>query len=50
MPSIQYLLTSLVVVLISGTGVFFSVSTDLFRGPRASLFAALGTRLAFSER
>jgi threonine/homoserine/homoserine lactone efflux protein len=39
---IEYLLTSLVVVLIPGTGVLYTVATGLFVGKRASLFAAIG--------
>lgn len=42
MMSVDFLLTSLVVVLIPGTGVLFTVSTGLVRGRRASVFAALG--------
>jgi threonine/homoserine/homoserine lactone efflux protein len=38
----QFLITSLVVVLIPGTGVLFTVSTGLMAGRRASVFAALG--------
>ena len=38
----EFLLTSLVIVLIPGTGVIYTVSTGLFQGARASLFAALG--------
>ena len=38
----EFLLTSLVVVLIPGTGVLFSVSTGLLLGRRASVYAALG--------
>lgn len=41
----EFLLTSLVVVLIPGTGVVFTVSTGLARGRRASLYAALGCTL-----
>ena len=41
----EFLLTSLVVVLIPGTGVVFTVSTGLAIGRRASLFAALGCTL-----
>jgi threonine/homoserine/homoserine lactone efflux protein len=37
-----YLLTSLIVVLIPGTGVLFTVATGLTQGRRASVFAALG--------
>lgn len=42
MISIEFLLTSLVVVLIPGTGVLYTVATGLFVGKRASFFAALG--------
>ena len=40
--SIDFLLTSLVVVLIPGTGVIYTVSNGLFFGWRASIAAALG--------
>lgn len=42
MMSTEFLLTSLVVVLIPGTGVIYTVSTGLFLGRRASIAAALG--------
>ena len=42
MFSSEFLLTSLVVVLIPGTGVIYTVSTGLFLGWRASIAAALG--------
>lgn len=42
MISTEFLLTSLVVVLIPGTGVIYTVSTGLFLGWRAALIAALG--------
>jgi threonine/homoserine/homoserine lactone efflux protein len=42
MVTIEFLITSLVVVLIPGTGVVFTVSTGLLRGRKASVFAALG--------
>ena len=42
MISIEFLITSLVVVLIPGTGVLYTVATGLFVSKRASLFAALG--------
>ena len=42
MPSTEFLLTSLVVVLIPGTGVIYTVSTGLFSGGRASIAASLG--------
>ncbi|MEX2534858.1 MAG: LysE family translocator [Trueperaceae bacterium] len=38
----EFLLTSLVVVLIPGTGVIYTVSTGVFHGWRASIAAALG--------
>lgn len=50
----DFLITSLIVVLIPGPGVLFTVSTGLAQGKRASLFASafagLGVRLAVSER
>ncbi|MGM0785254.1 MAG: LysE family translocator [Pseudomonadota bacterium] len=45
MFSAEFLLTSLVVVLIPGTGVVFTVSTGLMQGRRASLYASLGCTL-----
>ena len=42
MISIEFLVTSLVVVLIPGTGVIYTVSTGLAQGRKASVFAALG--------
>ncbi len=45
MVSVEFLLTSLVVVLIPGTGVLYTVATGLFVGKRASGFAALGCTL-----
>ena len=42
MFSAEFLITSLVVVLMPGTGVIYTVSTGLFRGWRASIAAALG--------
>lgn len=41
----EFLVTSLVVVLIPGTGVVFTVSVGLSQGRRASFFAALGCTL-----
>jgi threonine/homoserine/homoserine lactone efflux protein len=38
----EFLLTTLVVVLLPGTGVIYTVSTGLFSGRRASIAAALG--------
>jgi len=45
MISLEFLLTSLVVVLIPGTGVLYTVATGLLAGKRASFFAALGCTL-----
>src|SRR5438105_4466812 len=45
MFSAEFLVTSLVVVLIPGTGVIFTVSTGLSRGRRASFFASIGCTL-----
>jgi threonine/homoserine/homoserine lactone efflux protein len=42
MITVEFLVTSLIVVLIPGTGVVFTVSTGLLRGRRASVVAALG--------
>ena len=42
MFSTEFLLTSLVVVLIPGPGVIYTVSTGLFKGWRASIAAAFG--------
>jgi len=42
MISLQFLITSLIVVLIPGTGVVFTISTGITQGRRASVFAALG--------
>jgi threonine/homoserine/homoserine lactone efflux protein len=42
MITFDFLITSLIVVLIPGTGVLFTVSTGLVLGKRASIFAALG--------
>ncbi|QOU07305.1 LysE family translocator [Pseudomonas fluorescens] len=42
MLSLNFFVTCLIVVLIPGTGVIFTVSTGLTAGKRASVFAALG--------
>lgn len=42
MISIEFLITSLIVVLVPGTGVIYTVSTGLAQGRKASVFAALG--------
>ncbi len=41
----EFLITSLIVVLIPGTGVVFTVSTGLSQGRRASILASLGCTL-----
>jgi threonine/homoserine/homoserine lactone efflux protein len=38
----EFLITSLIVVLIPGTGVVYTVSTGLIQGRKASIYAALG--------
>jgi threonine/homoserine/homoserine lactone efflux protein len=43
--STEFLLTSLVVVVVPGTGVLYTVSTGLSRGWRASLAATIGCTL-----
>ena len=45
MLTAEFLITSLVVVLIPGTGVVFTVSTGLAQGKRASFFASVGCTL-----
>ena len=42
MITAEFLITSLIVILIPGTGVVFTISTGLVQGRRASIFAALG--------
>src|SRR5262245_6998759 len=42
MITVDFLITSLIVVLIPGTGVVYTVSTGLTRGRRASVYAAFG--------
>ncbi|HWD31358.1 LysE family translocator [Pseudomonas caricapapayae] len=42
MPSLDFLVTSLIVVLIPGSGVILTISTALVAGKRASLYTALG--------
>lgn len=42
MITLEFLLTSLIVVLIPGTGVIYTVSTGLSLGRRASIRAAIG--------
>ena len=45
MISLQFLLTALVVVLIPGTGVLYTLALGLGRGRRAAAWAALGCTL-----
>lgn len=45
MISLEFLLTSLIVVLIPGTGVIYTLSAGLFLGPRAALMATIGCTL-----
>lgn len=42
MVSTEFLLTSLVVILIPGTGVIYTISNGIFLGWRASISAAIG--------
>ena len=42
MISLEFLITSFIVVLIPGTGVIYTISTGVTQGRRASVFAALG--------
>jgi threonine/homoserine/homoserine lactone efflux protein len=42
MITLEFLVTSLVVVLIPGTGVLFTISTGLVQGRRASVWASVG--------
>ena len=42
---VEFFITSLVVVLLPGTGVIYTVSIGLFRGARLSLYAAVGCTL-----
>ncbi len=46
--STEFLLTSLVVVLIPGTGVIYTISTGLFLGWRASIAAAIGCTMGIT--
>jgi threonine/homoserine/homoserine lactone efflux protein len=45
MITTEFLITSLIVVLIPGTGVLFTVSAGLSRGARGSVFASVGCTL-----
>lgn len=44
--SIEFLLTSMIICLVPGIGVIFTLSTTLGRGLRAGLFAVIGCTLA----
>ena len=48
MITTEFLLTSLVVILIPGTGVIYTVSNGLFLGKRASFAAACGCTLGIT--
>jgi threonine/homoserine/homoserine lactone efflux protein len=43
--SIEFLITSLIVIVSPGTGVLFTLAAGLSRGPRASMVAAFGCTL-----
>jgi len=43
--SVEFWITSLIVVLIPGTGVVYTISTGLFRGWKASIWASVGCTL-----
>jgi len=45
MISPEFLITALIVILVPGTGVIFTVSTALARGTRAAIIAAIGCTL-----
>ena len=42
MITLEFLITSLVIVLIPGTGVVFTISAGIAQGRRASVYAAIG--------
>jgi len=42
MITLEFLITSLVIVLIPGTGVVFTIATGIAQGRRASVYAAIG--------
>lgn len=42
MISAEFIITSLIVVLLPGTGVIYTLSTGLFHGWKAGIFAAIG--------
>jgi threonine/homoserine/homoserine lactone efflux protein len=43
--TVEYLLTALIVVLVPGTGVIYTLSCGLFSGTRGGLLAAFGCML-----
>ena len=45
MITLDFLLTSLIVILIPGTGVIYTISTTLIHGKVSSIYAALGNTL-----
>lgn len=45
MPSIEFLITALIVVLVPGTGVVYTVAVGLGKGRQASIAAAFGCTL-----
>ncbi len=45
MPSTEFIITSLIVVLIPGTGVIYTISTGLFSGWKAAIAASIGCTL-----
>ena len=51
--SVDFLITSMVVILIPGTGVIYTLATGLGAGRTASIaataFASFGVRLALSD-
>ena len=49
MLTTEFLITSLVVVLIPGTGVIYTISTGLFIGGRASIAAAVGCNRPYAN-
>lgn len=42
MISLEFLVTSLVIILVPGTGVIYTVATGIGQGRKASIYAALG--------
>jgi threonine/homoserine/homoserine lactone efflux protein len=42
MNTLNFFITSIIIILIPGTGVLYTVSTGITKGKRASIFAALG--------